>query len=78
MPWYVYNPVDSFPHNPCSPNNYVLIGTTPPSCPAPNNFLCAIQASDNMGSPIITAALCQEIALALQNRIDTTNVLLRS
>ncbi len=77
MPWYVFNPINS-PASPCDPNNYVLIGSSPPSCPGPNKFLCAIQASDNMEIPIITCELCSEIALALQNRIDTTNVLLRS
>lgn len=78
MPWYVFNPIDPFPHNPCDPNNYVLIGSTPPSCPGANNYLCAIQAADNLGKPIITPALCNEIALALLNHIDTVNVLLRS
>jgi hypothetical protein len=71
MPWYKYNGGD-----PGNPNNFDLIGSTPPSCPSPNNRLCAIQASDNMGQPIITAALVAEIASAVNNRMETTNVLL--
>jgi len=75
MPWYVFNP-GSFPASPCDPNNYILVGTAP-NCPGVNNVLCAIQADDNMEHPILTAALCSEIATALQNKIDTTNVKLR-
>lgn len=77
MPWYIYNPIDTFPHNPADPNNFVLIGNYPPSCPSPKQKLCAIQASDNMGQPILTAALTVEIAVAVNNAMDTTNVILR-
>ncbi|UIR57401.1 hypothetical protein LZQ00_06180 [Sphingobacterium sp. SRCM116780] len=76
MPWYLFTPTS--PCLPCDPNNYTLLGAVPPPCPPPNNFLCAIQANDNAGKPVITAALCAEIAYALQCRIDTTNVRLSS
>ncbi|AIM38126.1 hypothetical protein KO02_16665 [Sphingobacterium sp. ML3W] len=71
MAWYKYNggPV-------CDPNSYTLVGNAPPSCPNPNIRLCAIQAFDNMGSPIITPALCGEIGTALQNKTESVNVLL--
>ncbi|MNL47468.1 hypothetical protein D3C87_1702590 [compost metagenome] len=71
MPWYKYNGGGIG-----NPNNFTLFGSTPPSCPDPNNRLCAIQAADNMGHPIITTALVLEISNAVNNRIETTNVLL--
>lgn len=76
MPWYLYTPI-TFPPDTCNPNNYTLVGVLPPSCPSPNNFLCAIQASDIMGLPNLTFALMCEISTALQGRIDTTNVKLK-
>jgi hypothetical protein len=75
MPWYSFTPIPPS-CDPNNPNNWTLVGPIPPPCPPPNNFLCAIQASDNMGKPIITVALSAEIAFALQNHVDTTNVLL--
>ncbi|MNW00603.1 hypothetical protein D3C71_1961210 [compost metagenome] len=60
-----------------NPNNYTNVGNTPPNCPLPNNFLCAIQASDNAGAPTLTAALILEIANAVNSRTESTNVLLR-
>lgn len=77
MPWYLFNPIDTFPHDACDPNNYNLIGIIPPSCPSPKIRLCAIQASDNLGLPIITLALACEMGAAVNNKVETTNVLLR-
>ncbi|MFD2904876.1 hypothetical protein [Sphingobacterium anhuiense] len=71
MPWYAFTPVPPS-CDPCDPNNYTLVGSTPPPCPAPNIFLCAIQAMDNMGKPLIVP--CAEIAYAISNSIDTANV----
>lgn len=72
MPWYQYNSGDI-----CNPNSYTLVGSTPPSCLSPKRKLCAIQASDNLGKPIITMSLVCQIANALQNEVESTNVLLR-
>lgn len=72
MPWYTYNSGDIG-----NSNNYTNVGSTPPSCPNNNNFLCAIQASDNMSKPILTLALITEIANAVNSRTENTNVLLR-
>lgn len=77
MPWYLYNPIDPFPHNSSDPNNYNNVGITPPNCPNPNNFLCSIQAADNAGKPIITLALESEKNNAVNNKTETTNVRLR-
>ncbi len=77
MPWYLFNPIDTFPHNTVDPNNYDPIGSIPPSCPNPNTKLCAIQANDNLGNPIITLALAGEMASAINNNFESTNVLLR-
>lgn len=77
MAWYSFTPIDSFPHNTGDPNNYTLVGSTPPNCPNPNNFLCAIEAKDNGGKPTFTINLFAEIATALDNKIETTNVRLR-
>lgn len=77
MPWYLFNPIDAFPHNVNDPNNYDSLGIVPPNCPSPNLRLCAIQAYDNFGSPIITMALSTEIGTAVNNRTETINVVLR-
>lgn len=77
MPWYLFNPIDTFPHNTTDPNNYQLVGILPPTCPSPKTKLCSIQASDNQGLPIFTQALTSEMATALNNSIESTNVLLR-
>ncbi|WP_400261288.1 hypothetical protein ACFX5U_15340 [Sphingobacterium sp. SG20118] len=76
MPWYLYT-LTTPPSDPCDPNNYTLYGPTAPPCPGANIYLCAIRALDHMGKPIITAALCAEIIYALQNGIETPNVLLK-
>ncbi|MGA6118308.1 hypothetical protein [Sphingobacterium anhuiense] len=76
MPWYNYAPITN-PPTVGNPNNYTLVTSLPPNCPNPNNFLCAIQASDSSGSPVITDDLILEIANALQNRTESTNVLLK-
>ncbi|MGA6118309.1 hypothetical protein [Sphingobacterium anhuiense] len=75
MPWYTFTPL-GMPRNPSDPNQYTLIGA-PPSCPNPNNYICSIQAMDNSGQPIITLPLLCEIAIALENRMESTNVLLK-
>jgi len=75
MPWYEFTPTLS-PSQPANPNEYTLI-PNPLPCPGSNEVLCVIQANDNMGKPILNLALVSEIALALQNRIDTTNVKLK-
>lgn len=69
MPWY------QFTGDPSNP--YTLIGNTPPNCPSPKIHLCAIQAADNLGQPIITYQLTLEIVAALNNSTDSTNVRLR-
>lgn len=76
MPWYLYTPIIP-PGNICNPNNYTLVGVVPPACPSPKVHLCAIQAMDNMGSPIISLTLACEIGTALQNSVESTNVLLK-
>lgn len=78
MPWYKYQPPNCMYCNPCDPINYILFGNTPPSCPAPKIYICAIQAMDNGGKPIITPSLCAEIIAALNNSADSTNVHLRA
>ena len=77
MPWYKFKPGGA-PPNVGDPNQYISTGSTPPNCPTPKLFLCAIQAADNMGKPIITTALILEIANALQRTTDSTNVKLCS
>lgn len=76
MPWYLYTPIGSSPYNPLDPNNYTLVGMSPPSCPSPNLNLCAIQSSGNT-LPNISPSMCQDLIFALSNRVDTFNVLLK-
>jgi len=76
MPWYVFNAGGT---DISDPNQYTLIGSTPPSCTSPKNYLCAIQTSDNMGSPNLNfLSLFFEIANALNNKMDSINVKLRA
>ncbi len=77
MPWYQFTPPALFPQDVSNPNQYTLVGSTPPSCPSPKQQLCAIQANDNLTKPILTDALIIEIANALQRQTESTNVLLR-
>lgn len=77
MPWFVFCPLGSVPYDICDPNNYVLVGSTPPICPSPKIYLCAIQAANNIGQPLLTFPLLCEIATAVNNRVETVNVLLR-
>lgn len=77
MPWYSFTPIGSAPFDAGDPNNYTLVGTNPPTCPSPKLHLCAIQANDNLTKPILTTSLGFEIANALNNNTETTNVLLR-
>lgn len=74
MPWYKFTPGGSTP-DPGDPNQYTNVGTNPPWCPF-NFTMCAIQAMDNDGQPIIGTALLREIVRALQNGNESTNVLL--
>lgn len=76
MPWYIFTPV--LPSNdPEEPNNWTLIGSPSTPCPKLDSFLCAIKADDNMGKPVITEALSAEIVTAINNKAETTNVLVR-
>jgi hypothetical protein len=75
MPWYLYIAGRT---DVSDPNNYTPAGTLPPNCPANKLFLCAIQANDNSGQPVLNNInLFIEIANAVNNRTETTNVKLR-
>lgn len=76
MPWYQFTPGGFF-RDISNPNNYTLIGNTPPSCPSPNNKTCAIQALDNSGKPIITIGTVVDILIALARDTESVNVLLK-
>lgn len=78
MPWYVFN--GGMPNDPSDPNQYSLTannGALPPSCLG-NQRMCGLQASDSGGHPIITITLFREIIRALNNRMSSTNVTLKS
>lgn len=81
MPWYYFTP-NSPLRNVGDSSNYTRISNVPPAtglptaCLNPPNFSCAIQAMDNSGLPVITNALVLEIANALENRTNSTNVTL--
>lgn len=74
MPWYLYDPGAT---DVTDPNNYGPPLIIPPNCPTPKRYLCAIQANDNSGSPVILIVLVNEIANALNNGSESTNVKLR-
>jgi hypothetical protein len=72
MPWYSLNHGST---DVGDPNNYTLIGNNPPNCPSPKLYVCAIQAQDNNGHPILTDInLLIEIANDVNSRIDSNNV----
>jgi hypothetical protein len=76
MPWYVYNAGGT---NISNPNNYTFIGSIQPTCTTPKNYLCAIQANDNSGQPILNDInLFIEIGNALNNYTESTNIKLRA
>lgn len=77
MPWYYYTPPGP-PYDNCNDTHFTLVVGLPPGCPGANNYLCAIQAIDSAGLPIITTDLCTQIATALRDRVDTTNVKLKA
>ena len=63
--------------NPSDPNSYVKQALQP-SCLG-NNSICAIFATVDTGNlPSLTAALKDEMLLALDSRTSTTNVKLRT
>ncbi|NJI73196.1 hypothetical protein HCX49_08260 [Sphingobacterium kitahiroshimense] len=64
--------------NPTQPSNYQLVGSTPPPGCSGTNQICAIQATDNAGQPVLSAALKDEMILALHNRNASTNVQLKT
>jgi len=78
MAWYLFTPPLTGTPNPSDPNQYTLNGdgSTPPVCPF-NDTVCAIQAPDNSGKPIISTALRQEIITAVNNKTESANVLLK-
>ncbi|QQD16042.1 hypothetical protein [Sphingobacterium sp. UDSM-2020] len=76
MAWYVFTP-SGLSRDPCDPNQYTLVGMNTPACSGVNNYLCAIQATDNMGQPIMTVMLICEIVRALENKTNSVNVFLK-
>ena len=61
--------------------NYTKYGSSAPTdCPGSPRQLCAIQADDNSGSPepVLDVNIALEMADALQNQKNTTNVLLKA
>ncbi|WP_144243337.1 hypothetical protein [Sphingobacterium sp. ML3W] len=73
MNWFKLTGTD-----PSNPSHYTLVSSAP-ICIAPPQRLCAIYAlNDGSGQPVITDALKNEMINALQNQVNTTNVLLES
>ncbi|UIR57396.1 hypothetical protein LZQ00_06150 [Sphingobacterium sp. SRCM116780] len=77
MPWYPYLPTGTPPYSVINTNYFGPPQAYPPACAPPHDFLCAIQATDSSGQPVITFALLEEMEFAINNRIETTNVKLR-
>lgn len=78
MPWYKFTPCCNDHADPKNRNQYSMCGngSTPPYC---EGYLrvCAIQATDWRGKPIINCELEEEIWCALEKKISTANVLLK-
>nr|WP_315398927.1 hypothetical protein [uncultured Sphingobacterium sp.] len=78
MPWYRFQPTGTPPYNIGNLAFYGPPQAIPPSCISQKKYLCAIQADDTGGQPILTFALGIEIATAINSGIDSTNVKLRN
>ncbi|MFD2904871.1 hypothetical protein [Sphingobacterium anhuiense] len=76
MPWYQFIPPGIGTEDPSDPNQYTLVGMSPPTCLG-GCKVCAIQAMDNMGKPIFTIPLYREIIRAQHNGTASANVLLK-
>ncbi|MDH5825828.1 hypothetical protein [Sphingobacterium faecium] len=76
MPWYSFTPGAATPQDPSDPNQYTLVGMSPPPCLG-GCKVCAIQAMDNMGKPIFTIPLYREIIRGQHNGTASVNVLFK-
>ncbi|MEN5055155.1 hypothetical protein [Sphingobacterium kitahiroshimense] len=63
--------------NPINPNDYQLESTPPTGCNG-SDQICAVQATDNAGKPVLSPALKDEMITALHDRTPSTNVKLRT
>lgn len=77
MPWYLFTP-SGIQRDPFDPNQYTLLQFSPTVCVGEKQYLHAVQAMDNMGSPVFSVALMREIGWAFENRMQSTNVLLKA
>ncbi|NJI72311.1 hypothetical protein HCX49_03755 [Sphingobacterium kitahiroshimense] len=71
MNWYLFTG-----SNPTDPAHYTRVASQPNcigSC-----VICAIRASDDgNGNPVISVSLLQEMILALSNKTNSANVMLK-
>jgi hypothetical protein len=72
MAWFQLEPAGS----PTDPQDYTL-EPNPTGCIGTDQ-ICAVQATDNAGHPVLSAALKDEMINALHNRTASTNVKLRT
>ena len=73
MNWFKLTGTD-----PSNPSHYTLVSIAP-ICIPPLQKICAIYAlNDGNNQPVITCELKNEMINALQNQVNTTNVLLES
>lgn len=80
MPWYKFTPCCNNEGNPKDPNQYTLWGNgTQPTSPNCTGYkkICAIQALDWRGRPIIDCDLEHEIWCAQERQRPSANVLLK-
>lgn len=75
MSWFIFTGTD-----PSQPSHYTFSpATTPPSCPGTPQALCAIQdMNDGFNNPKLEEDIQAEIANALENQVNTTNVRLKA
>lgn len=74
MPWFQLDSGGS----PTEPSDYTSAGTTPPSGCNGTDQICAVQTTTGPGNtPILSAALKDEMINALHTRSASTNVKLR-
>ncbi|MCS3556945.1 MULTISPECIES: hypothetical protein [unclassified Sphingobacterium] len=74
MAWFSLQPSG----NPIQPSDYTLL-TNPPTGCSGTNQICAVQATTGPGNtPVLSAALKDEMIEALHNRTASTNVELKN
>ena len=74
--WYTFTIVNGA--DPCNPVNYNHAQSNRPLCQGYRRYCAILSDDDNFGHPIITQAILEDMARAMQFGSNQSNVILRS